>query len=139
MLTLSSRHQVSTIKRGITSETNTVAESWVPMIEEIEAVAQGDGVRLSGPPRVGGTMYAGGLFAYRGRTYVVEANGHVYPFGGPGLHRLTRQEYIVLKALVSSGGNEDALRIIRAKLGEGLSPDRLEFLLRFAAQAWGSE
>jgi len=53
-------------------------------------------------------------YEVNGRTYAVESTGTVFPVPGPGLVKLSRSEYKVLKQLIGSDGDintaRDALR-----------------------------
>lgn len=96
-----SRHRFTSIgQKTVAKEKNTVIESRVDVQADVEAVRRGDAVKK------------GDTFTVNGRSYVMEANGTLYPTTGPGFHLLERPAFKVLGIYKTLGRTDRAEELL---------------------------
>lgn len=129
---------ISTVK---TLEYNTVAEDWIPYRTDLDRIFAGHGTRLGEAYELSGYLRTGALFAINGRVYVVQKNGHSFPFSGPGIHRLSTAEFNVWKRLnvVSTAVFEQTFDETVAEFLGDSPRERIEFIRRLAQSARRSQ
>lgn len=95
------RHAIRAVtQRTRVRAVNTVAESWVDMRADVEAINRGSGVRY------------GDTWLIDGRTYGVKQGDMTYPVSGPGLHQLSRRAYQALGVYNTFGVSPRAEEIL---------------------------
>ncbi|RZB15874.1 hypothetical protein StrepF001_29410 [Streptomyces sp. F001] len=113
-----SRHTVSGAARGNVKEHNTVIlrgnEGLVRA--DIEAIAENRATLLPD----------GNTYEINGRTYGVEANGTVFPKGGPGLVEMDRIEYAALQEIARHHGDASASQQLQRNPKFVNNPEKVE-------------
>jgi hypothetical protein len=137
-VTMSDRHVLGRLGNGASSgKANSVAELWVPVDAELDAIRRGDVPSVPGPLVVQGTTYAGRVYTINGRRYAVEnTSGHAYLVDGPGVLELSFDEHVLLKSVISTKGNQTGMARVMGLWASGVAPDRVDLMLRLAEMLW---
>lgn len=135
------RHALGEVRHSaISKAVNTVADDWVPVHDEIDAIGRGDGSQVPDTKvMVNDNTYEGVLYEIRNRRYVVQRDGHAYPFDGPGLYRMTEFEFQFLKSMIATNGHPVGVANLKQIYGNAVDPDAVSFIEALASRRWVTE